>query len=284
MKLRSPAKINLFLQIQGQRPDGYHDLVTLMCPISLCDTLHLSFGGPVTTVRCSDAAVPEDESNLALQAANRFAGTLLRKRGRVAEPVRIDIDKRIPVGAGLGGGSSNAATVLLGLNRHYDRPFSPRELAALGRGIGADVPFFLLETAAVGKGIGDRLEPYPDLAALPVVLVYPGFPVSTETVYKNLNLRLTKCKKRHKNFAFRGRSFDVARHLCNDLEAVSVSRYPEIQAVKDALTTYGAVGTLMTGSGSAVFGLFDDETGARQAYHSILQSSTWQIFIVEMIP
>lgn len=284
MKLRSPAKINLFLQILGQRPDGYHDLVTLMCPISLCDTLHLSFGGSETTVRCSDTAVPEDESNLAFQAANRFADALLRERGRVAEPVFIDIDKRIPVGAGLGGGSSNAATVLLALNRHYDCPFSPRELATLGRGIGADVPFFLLEKAAVGKGIGDLLEPYPDLAALPVVLVYPGFPVSTQTVYKNLNLRLTKCKKRHKNFAFRGRTFDVVRHLCNDLEAVSVSRYPEIQAVKDALTTCGAAGTLMTGSGSAVFGLFNDEGGARQAYHSILQNSTWQIFIVEMIP
>jgi 4-diphosphocytidyl-2-C-methyl-D-erythritol kinase len=279
MKILSPAKINLFLQITGKRPDGYHDLFSLMCCIGLYDTVSLDVGVEETAVSCDHPHVPEDETNLAFAAADLFYKKLKKNEG-----VKISIQKQIPVAAGLGGGSSNAAAVFLGLNRFYGYPFSTDELMFMGLSIGADVPFFIFRKPATASGIGEKLKVYPGLEKLKILLVFPGFTVSTAAVYKNLNLRLTKCKKKLKASLLDQRSFDPGCHLCNDLEAVVASKYPVINTVKTALLDHGALGALMSGSGPTVFGLFSDSDKASTAKHALARSDdTWQLYLADMI-
>jgi len=278
MKILSPAKINLFLHITGKRPDGYHDLVTIMCCVSLYDTIFLTTRVKKTTVSCSDPEVPEDENNIAFQAADLFFKKLNKQDG-----VKITIKKEIPVAAGLGGGSSNAAAVFLGLNRCYRHPFSNDDLMDMGLSIGADVPFFLYGKPAVASGIGEKLEVYDGLPSYKILLVYPGFGVSTAEVYKNVDLGLTKCKKTLKKTLLEECTFNAAYHLYNDLETVVVSRHPEIIAVKEALLSHGAKGALMSGSGPTVFGLFSDHDKARTANHVLSKNSEWKVFLTDMI-
>jgi len=283
MRLDSPAKINLFLYVTGKRPDGYHDLFTLMCPVTLYDTLRVDIGTGKTGIQCTSSDVPEDDTNLAWRAASAFFTDREKRTGLPSESFSIRIDKHIPVGAGLGGGSSNAASILLGLNQWYGNLFSVDDLIRMGRSIGADVPFFILQQPAFATGIGDKLQPIEHLVPYPILLVYPGIDVPTAGVYKNLNLGLTKKPKGHRNLSFRERKVDAVRELHNDLETVTATRHPEITAVKEALLRHGALGALMTGSGSAVFGLYRDTADARRAFQSISQHTGWKAFSVEMI-
>lgn len=278
MKILCPAKVNLFLQIIGKRRDGYHNLVTLMCCIGLYDTVSLTFGAKDITVSCDHPLVPEDNKNLAWVAAHLFFRTLKKNEG-----VTICIHKQIPVAAGLGGGSSNAAAVFLGLNRFYGYPFSKEELMSMGLSIGADVPFFIFQKPAIASGIGEKLEPYQGLKNLKILLVFPGFSVSTAEVYKKLNLGLTKCKKKLKSFPLNKQHFDPRCHLCNDLEAVTASEYPVINSVKTALLNHGALGALMAGSGPTIFGLFSDSDEASKARHALSCIDKWQLHLADMI-
>jgi 4-diphosphocytidyl-2-C-methyl-D-erythritol kinase len=279
MKILSPAKINLFLQIVGKRPDGYHDLFSLMCCVGLYDTVSLDVGVKETAVSCDHPHVPEDETNIAFAAADLFYKNLEKNDG-----VKIAIQKQIPVGAGLGGGSSNAAAVFLGLNRYYGDPFSLDELMSMGLTIGADVPFFIFGKPATASGIGEKLAVFPGLKKLKILLVFPGFSVSTAAVYKNLNLRLTKCKKKLKDSLLDKGSFDPRCHLCNDLEGVVASKYPVINTVKTALLDHGALGALMSGSGPTVFGLFSDSDKASKAKHVLARTDErWQLYLADMI-
>lgn len=267
------------MQITGKRADGYHDLFTLMCCISLYDTLSIEFGVDKTSVVCNSPKVPEDGSNLAVIAANIFFKKLSKN-----ENIKILIDKKIPVAAGLGGGSSNAASILLGLNQYYGCPFSRDELIAMGLSIGADVPFFIFQKPALAKGIGEKLEEYKKLKLFKILLIYPGISVSTSDIYKNLNLGLTKCKKKLKNFSFNEQTFEVDQHLCNDLETVTASRYPDIIEAKKALLYYGARGALMSGSGPTVFGFFSDFDKAQRAHHIISKNNKmWELFCADML-
>ncbi len=278
MKVLSPAKINLFLQITGKRPDGYHDLFSLMCCVSLVDTLCLQFHADQIVIESSDPNLPLDETNLAHRAATLFLDTLGVKDG-----LKISIEKNIPVAAGLGGGSSNAASVLSGLNRHYDYPFSQDQLRSMGIRLGADVPFLLYQKPAFATGVGDKLDPYT--APLPgyMVIVYPGFGVSTATVFQNLNLTLTKRKKIITRPSLKKTGFDASLHLCNDLEAVTIPKHPEIDSIKKQLVQQGALGALMSGSGPTVFGLFSDGDEADRAMQAIDRKSRWRIFSAEII-
>ena len=278
MKILSPAKINLFLQVTGKRADGYHDLFSLMCCVSLYDTIQLRFGGKGIEIESAHPQVPLDKTNLAHKAAELF----YKKLG-VQGGVKITIEKNIPVAAGLGGGSSNAASVLEGLNRFHSHPFPRERLMSMGLRLGADVPFFLFETPALASGIGEKLEAYPDLPKFHVVLVNPGFAVSTAEVFQNLNLGLTKCKKKLKKPSFRKTGYDVSRHLCNDLEAVTASRYPAIRSVKKQLLEQGALGALMSGSGPTVFGLFSDPEKAAAARREFCGNGLWRSFLVETV-
>jgi 4-diphosphocytidyl-2-C-methyl-D-erythritol kinase len=278
MKILSPAKINLFLQVTAKRPDGYHELFSLMCCVSLFDSISLQFGTEKIEIESSHPQIPLDETNLAYQAAALFFKTLGLKDG-----VKITIEKAIPVAAGLAGGSSNAASVLRGLNRHYDFPFSGDRLMSLGLKLGADVPFLLFQKPALASGIGEKLEPYPGRLPYHVLIVHPRFKVSTAEVFQNLNLRLTKCKKKFTKISLKKTGYNVSLHCCNDLETVTVSKYPEINVVKEQLIQQGAAGALMSGSGPTVFGLFAKQDEAVQARQAIGRHHCWDVFAAEII-
>jgi len=270
------AKINLYLEISGKRPDGYHDLITLMCGIDLADTLRFAFEAPASRIICPHPDVPEDDTNIALKAARLF----FEASGR-GNHVSIFIEKKIPVGAGLGGGSSNAAVVLKALNQHYQYPLTAEALLALARKIGADVPFFLDGRPALATGIGDQLIPYDYLSAFPIVLIYPGKPVSTAEVYRKLNFGLTKTKKINTKSIFRHiRDKNPVELLYNDLEPAAFAMNPEIAEAKATLLDSGAGGALMTGSGSAVFGIYPDWESANNAYLDVKGTSgQWTVYI-----
>ena len=278
LRIFTPAKINLFLQITGKRSDGYHDLSSLMCCISLYDEIIIHVDDRDISVVCDHPDVPQNETNLAHRAATLFLDTLETSQG-----AEIVLKKRIPVAAGLGGGSSNAAGVLLGLNHHFGQPFSRNQLMAMGISLGADVPFFVFQKPALATGIGETLEAYCGLPANQILLVNPGFTVSTAEIYRNLNLRLTKCKKKFTNAHLKKSGFDAALHLCNDLETVTASTYPEIHSIKEQLINYGALGALMSGSGPSVFGIFSEVETARHARDALSRDTDWWLYLADLI-
>jgi 4-diphosphocytidyl-2-C-methyl-D-erythritol kinase len=277
MKINSPAKINLFLHIIGKRPNGFHDIHSLMCGIALYDTLTLDFHASRITVACTHSDVPEDETNIAYRAAECFFDAQHHSGG-----VGIDIEKHIPVAAGLGGGSSNAASVLSGLNTHYGHPFSNGDLASLALTLGADVPFFIHQKPALATGVGEKLEFIKGIQPYPIVLIRPEIQVSTTDVYKNLNLGLTNCEQKLKRFPL-DKGFSPPHHLCNDLETVTISWYPEISDIKKALLEQGALGSLMSGSGPTVFGIFSDSDRAMKAYITLSTNQRWSCFVTQLL-
>jgi 4-diphosphocytidyl-2-C-methyl-D-erythritol kinase len=285
IQVAAPAKINLFLQVTGKRPDGYHELFTLMSPLRLADEVLLKPFNSGIRISCSDPSIPTDDSNLAYRAAEVLNSQVSKRRGIVPLGVDITIEKRIPVGAGLGGGSSDAASVLYGLNKYYGFPFSREELMQMGLEIGADVPFFIFGEPALATGIGEYLVPYPNLVAYFVLLLYPGIHVSTAEVYKNLDLGLTNCEKKLKDIVLKDRPFDAAFHSCNDLESVTLAKYPQVKAAKTAVSGSGAQGVLMSGSGSTIFGLFENARAAQRAMCTLERNnaSNWQLILTELV-
>lgn len=284
IKVFSPAKINLFLNITGKRTDEFHNLVSLMCCINLYDTLYIKIGIETTAITCTHPGIPLDKTNLALRAANIFFKSL-----HIDESISIHLKKRIPVGAGLGGGSSNAAAVLLSLNRYYKYPFTRDELISIGLTLGADVPFFIFGKPAIVSGIGEKIKPFDGLKNRPVLVIYPGFSVSTAEVFKKYDLGLTKSKKKikiiflNKNNSVLKDKSGVEYFLSNDLEPVAAIEYPEIYDVKKALWKYGAQEVLMTGSGSAVFGFFDGFEKIKKAQSALSHNTNWQFFITDLV-
>jgi 4-diphosphocytidyl-2-C-methyl-D-erythritol kinase len=255
--LQAPAKINLFLHVLDRRPDGYHDLETWMQKIDLFDIIVLEVGrGCSIDFTCSNSEIPGGEDNLAVKAAMAFCSSL----GLPQVPgIRISLEKKIPVAAGLGGGSSDAGAVLRGLNQLFDWPFTDRKLIHIGRSLGADVPFFSVgHDAVIASGIGDRMYPVTPLNDCTFILVNPGFFVSTRWVFENLSL--TRTGKKYNLSCFRKRQGDSLSlaEMHNDLEESTGARYPEIEDMKRLLSELGASGVLMSGSGPTVFGVFPD--------------------------
>ncbi|MBM4286640.1 MAG: 4-(cytidine 5'-diphospho)-2-C-methyl-D-erythritol kinase [Deltaproteobacteria bacterium] len=251
-----PAKVNLYLKVVGRRPDGYHELVTVMQPLSLADELNLTVVGESLALECNHPDLPWDEGNLALRAALAFQESASQKFG-----LRIRLTKNIPLAAGLGGGSSDAAGVLKGLNRLRGQPLDESRLHYLARQLGADVPFFLMAGPALGRGIGDVLTPVT-LPPCWLVLVNPGFAVSTAWVYSQVQ---PPYQPPDPDFFTRLSREPPSSWLHNDLETVTLQRYPVLADLKLALLQEGAQGALMSGSGPTVFGIFADEGTARQA-------------------
>jgi 4-diphosphocytidyl-2-C-methyl-D-erythritol kinase len=282
LNIIAPAKVNLFLHVVGKRADGYHELRTLMCCIGLHDSLVLHVGAERTQLTCNAPDIPSDGRNLALKAALSFNRVLTEQTALRARNVSIELVKRIPVGAGLGGGSSDAGAVLNALNGYYGHPFGRAKLHALALSLGADVPFFIDQTPAIATGVGERLEPYTQLPAWGVVVVYPGFGLSTAEVFAGLTLGLTKCEKQLRYFPFKYGKFDIGRHFCNDLESVAARRFPVINTIKKELLHQGAMGALMTGSGSAVFGVFADPEAARRAGVNLSDHADWKVFVTAL--
>jgi len=282
--LKSSAKINLTLEIISRRADGYHDLVSLMSPIGVYDHLCLAPADGLA-VDCTHPDVPEDHTNLAYRAARLFFDKLGQRGG-----VHITLTKNIPVGAGLGGGSGNAAAVLVGLNRLFGAPLTREALMTAGVTLGADVPFFILGKPAVATGVGERLHPVADLPRRWVVVVWPGFGISTREAYEGLNanslgpnLALTKSENLHKSLLLKSRNGLPEDYLHNDLEAVILPRHPELADIKRALMRSGAVGALMTGSGSCVFGMFHDPRTADAARKTLAGTSSWRVYSAPLL-
>jgi 4-diphosphocytidyl-2-C-methyl-D-erythritol kinase len=262
LHLESPAKVNLRLEILKRREDGYHELRTLLQKISLHDTLHFSLkkekGVSITT---DHPKLPVGKDNLVFRAAQSVLKVSGYKGG-----IHIEIEKRIPLGAGLGGGSSNAATTLKAMNQLLKMDLSKRELMEMGLEIGADVPFFFLEGAAIGLGIGERLKKIK-LPILYFVLIYPNYEVSTRWAYQNFVL--TNQRIHFNLHKFLKTPEGISHILFNHLEEVVSRKYPQIDVMKKILLSAGALGSLMTGSGPTVFGIFPEEKSATEAYERV---------------
>lgn len=275
--LRAPAKVNLYLKVIGRRADGYHLLDTLMQKVGLYDEIEVQACAEGIHLHCVNGTLPENRDNIVYRAAELFLRETQGRRKGDASGVRVSLTKRIPVAAGLGGGSSDAAATLNGLNELYQCGCSGAELAAMGLRLGADVPFFLATApAAIATGIGEQLHPVPPLKGCSLVLVNPGIPVSTRWVYQNFALTVDKIGSNLKNS-----QEDIDRsstprepllpeswaaRSCNDLERVTIARHPQIEQIKAGLVESGAVGALMSGSGPTVFGVFSNRQQAEVGF------------------
>jgi len=265
MQRLAPAKINLSLHVLGKRPDGYHDLASVMQKISIYDELTFSRLDVGIKLCCPGTDLPTDGKNLVYRAAR----AIFQHAGYTGG-VEIVLTKRIPSAAGLGGGSSDAAATLVALNDLCSLNVSQSDLLKLGAKLGADVPFFVFGSRAFATGIGDELQVLPDFPPLNIILINPAFELSTRKVYENLNLALTKKKNNYSIPRFYALG-DVIRELHNDLEAVSFRMHPQLNAFKQLLLDEGALGALMSGSGPTLFGIFADEKSAKEAQDAILK-------------
>ncbi len=280
LKFKTPAKVNLGLHVHGKREDGFHELETIFQMVSLFDDVELELLSSGIKLECDTPGIPTDDTNLVCKAA-----LLLRKSYQVeGKGVSIRLKKKIPFGAGLGGGSGNAAGVLMGLNRLWDLKIEREKLFTLAAELGSDVPFFLTSPCALGKGRGERLKVLEPCSKFQVLLVFPGFPIATSWVYQNLRLKLTK---RPNNISILRKNLSLSditslgSQLYNDLESVVIQKFPEVKVVKDELWAWGALGVLLSGSGSTVFGIFDDPEKAQVACASL--NGDWERVVTETI-
>lgn len=258
LTLASPAKINLCLEVWGRRADGYHEITTLMQMVDLADSVHLERQETGVRLTTEGVPVPAGEDNLAVRAAARFFAA--------ATPggARLHLAKRIPAGGGLGGGSSNAAAVLWGLNALYGGPLTPEALSDLAASLGSDVPFFLSGGFAWAEGRGERIRPGGQAPARWAVVVDPGFGVSTAWAYRQLTLPLTPDDRMPKIMASIARG-DVTRALelaFNRLEDAVLPHFPRLAELKAVLSQAGASPALLSGSGACLFGLTESRDGA----------------------
>jgi 4-diphosphocytidyl-2-C-methyl-D-erythritol kinase len=279
IRVRALAKINLDLRVLGKRPDGFHELRTIFQTISLADTLDIGF----TKARRTEIALDDAlhiENNLAARAA-RLAMDAMRITGRV----EIRLAKRIPMGAGLGGGSSDAAAVLLALPAIAGRRIGMLKLIAIAAELGSDVPFFLLGGTAVGIGRGTELFPLPDVPSMQGVLIAPGIHVKTAQAYRDLSPRLTTDIQQNKMVSFQSLTWDAGdlSPAVNDFEAVVFEQHPELFELKKRLVRAGAAVSLMSGSGSSVYGLFRDRKQIARGLRAAGEAQAFRISLVSRV-
>jgi 4-diphosphocytidyl-2-C-methyl-D-erythritol kinase len=258
MQTKSYAKINLGLQIIGRRNDGYHNIETIFHRIDLFDEITIERSASSLSLHCDDPTIPTDEKNLCWKAAELFG-----KETGITEGISISIKKRIPSGAGLGGGSSNAAATLCALQKLFSITIDRDRIESLALTLGSDVPYFLHNGTAYGEGRGERLSYFPLRLPYRIVLVNPGIHVSTPWAYGTLATRFRgDFPKRPALRDLFSSPADISK-VENDFEPTVFERYPEIASLKRTMLEHGAVHALMSGSGSSVFGLFEREADAR---------------------
>lgn len=262
---RAYAKLNISLDVVGKREDGYHDMVMVMQTVSLCDelTIRLTDGGGQRAL--SDLRfIPGDERNLAVRAARQFLAAV----GQAGQGFEILIKKRIPVGAGMAGGSADAAAVLRGMNRLYGAPFGVGELETMAAQIGSDVAFCVAGGTALAQGRGELLSPLPDMPRCSFVICKPAFSISTPELFRRLD---SAPMRHHPDTAGileslkSGELGGICRRLYNVFEDINDRRMKTVGEIKSRLLDCGADGAVMTGTGSAVFGIFSDKALARRA-------------------
>ena len=271
LTLKALAKINLGLDVLGRRDNGYHDVRMVMQTIYLYDNVTLTrIEEPRIQVETNLSYLPVDENNIAYKAAK-----LLIDEFGIQEGVHIKLEKRIPVAAGMAGGSSNAAAVLVGMNRMFDLGLSQSELMERGVSLGADVPYCVMRGTALAEGIGEELSSLPPMPKCYILVAKPAISVSTKWVYETLDAKeivehpdidgiLQGLKEQDLS--------KIASSMGNVLESVTIERYPIIETIKDAMKEAGALNAMMSGSGPTVFGLFEDENTAQAAYEAMKES------------
>ncbi len=275
IRIRSFAKVNLALAVLGKRPDGFHEIRTVFQTIDLHDELEIRPAMKLE-LSCPDLPSLPKEENTVWRAAVALA--------RAANPssgAGITLKKRIPAGAGLGGGSSNAAAALLGLDRFWGLSLPEDELHGIAAAIGSDVPFFLRGGTALGIGRGEEVFPLPDMRPTHVVVIYPGVPIATGAAYQALSLILTSRQGVPNIQGFCGRladDADGAAGIFNDFETSILPAYPQVKEAKDFLIERGATAALLSGSGSSVFGFFVDEESALAASRIGNLRKSWRAF------
>ncbi|MGQ9865011.1 MAG: 4-(cytidine 5'-diphospho)-2-C-methyl-D-erythritol kinase [Pseudanabaenaceae cyanobacterium] len=274
----APAKINPYLEIRGRRADGYHELALVFQAIGLADRVTVERGDTeLIRLRCDDPQLPTDGRNLAWRAAQR-----MRERFPEIGGVNLILEKRIPAGAGLAGGSADAAAVLVAMNLLWDLGLTVPELAAMGATLGADVAFCVTGGTALGTGRGEILSPLPSVEGLTMVIAKPRhLSISTPEAYRTFReegLLVVRSGEQLHGFLAAwgtGNPAAIAPHLFNDLERAVLPHHPEIAALKQQLVARGAIGALMSGSGSAVFGLVTDAIAGQRLAAGLSDVETW---------
>lgn len=278
IKIAAPAKINLFLEILGKRPDGYHEIETVMQAISLCDYIYLENHDKDVEFTCSNPKLTLGEDNLVLKAVRLF-----QKESGIFRGAKIHLEKRIPIGAGLGGGSSDAVATLFGLNKLWQVGYDEKKLLSLAEKIGSDTPFFVFGNTAICRGRGEVVTPCILRVKYNYVIIYPRFEVSTATVYKNLKIVLTKNLK-DVNFLLHtlssGSPEKLGACLYNRLEEVVFRLYPDIEKIKNTLAKFDFCGILLSGSGSALYGLCKGERDSREIEQQLKMLDIGDVFVV----
>lgn len=276
------AKVNLTLDVLGKRPDGYHDLKSVMQTISIRDDIEIDIGTKKPwALHCTNASIPEDETNLAWKAAKAFFDAT----GLEPDGIEIRITKRIPSEAGLGGGSADAAAVLRALNKYYNSSFSILALAELGASVGSDVPFCTLCGTAMAEGRGERLRKLPDMPDCFFVVCKPDFSSSTPALYKQIDEKEIARRPDHKAMEgalLAGDLGAVAANLMNVFDPIVTQDHLEINYIKSIFNSYGSVGQQMTGSGSAVFGIVTSFEHAA-VICNMLKENYPQVFIAKPV-
>jgi 4-diphosphocytidyl-2-C-methyl-D-erythritol kinase len=279
ISLRAPAKVNLRLDVLGKRPDGYHEIKTWIYPISLADELHIEkVSSAKITISSSLPDLPVGEENLAHRAAALF----IKERG-LSGGIQIEIIKRIPLAAGLGGGSSDAAAVLRGMNILWGVDVPQEGLMEMGARIGMDVPFFIVGKGAIMGGKGERVVQSLPPLKLWMLLINPGLPLSTKQVYEQGKWGLTKDRGDNRISMPPQDLEKMGTFLHNALEGPALELMPRIEHIKARLLDAGARGVVMTGSGPTVFGLFGEEAEARHAAGGLAMEQGWISFVAHML-
>ena len=276
------AKLNLTLDVLGKREDGYHDLSSVMQTVSVRDDIEIDVGtGKPWKLLCTDESIPTDETNLAWKAAKVYCDTMHKD----PDGIEIRIVKRIPSGAGMGGGSADAAAVLRALNRHYGEPLSIFALAELGAQVGSDVPFCTLCGTAMVEGRGERIRKLPDLPDCIFVIVKPEFSVSTPELYRKIDdvaIARRPDNKAVESALLAGDLLKVCHNLCNVFDPVVTEEHLELNYIKSVFHNYGAAGYQMTGSGSAVFAIVS-EFEIAAVLCNMLKDSYSNVFIAKPV-
>jgi 4-diphosphocytidyl-2-C-methyl-D-erythritol kinase len=265
LERKSPCKVNLLLNILGRRADGFHELETVLHPVNLCDQLSFMRRGAGVELSCSDASLPVDAQNLVHRAATAFL-----QAAKIHEGVTIRLEKKIPLAAGLGGGSGNAATTLVALNELFDRPLAALKLNKLATALGSDVPFFLQDRPALATGRGEKIQPldfFPALRGRAFLLIHPGFGISTAWAYQAL-AQFPAALNGRAGLAqqliatLQAGDWPAAAGFYNSLEAPALGKYPLLALFQEFLRAQGALAALMSGSGSTTFAIMENVNAA----------------------